>query len=171
MQNYNVYKQEDSSGWQMIGTVSSPLSGRGAGGEAFEDKNLGDSTISFCYQVEAIENQGQYNQLSRSTVECVHQDATVFIPNSFTPYNADGVNDLFGPKGVYIKSYSMQIYNRWGEQVYSSPSPSGEGRGEAGWDGMYKGQPVQQGIYIYLITVEDYNGKKSYFKGTITMFE
>ncbi len=57
------------------------------------------------------------------------------------------------------------------EAATYSPSPEGEGRGESGWDGTYKGQPVQQGVYIYLITVEDYNGKKSYFKGTITMFE
>ncbi len=178
IKSYNVYKNEDSTGWQLIGTVS-PLPGRGAGGEAFKDGKLGDSTIDFCYQVEAIENPGQYNQLSRSTVECVHQDATVFIPNSFTPYNQDGLNDFFGPKGLYIKSYDMKIFNRWGEMIYSEQIPlasraigTGSPKGEeAGWDGTFRGQPVQQGIYIYMITVTDYNGKQSYFKGTVTMFE
>jgi len=167
VQSYNVYKNEDGTGWQLIGTTSSVQINQ------FKDSKLGDSTIDFCYQVEAIENPGQYNQLSRSTVECVHQDATVFIPNSFTPYNQDGLNDFFGPKGIYIKTYDMKIYNRWGEQIYNSqvqPSQGGAGN-PTGWDGTYKGQYVQQGIYIYLITVTDYNRKQSYFKGTVTMFE
>ena len=158
VRSYNVYKNEDSLGWQLIGTTSSVQVNE------FQDKKLGDSTIDFCYKVEAIESPGQYNQLSRSTVECVHQDATVFIPNTFTPYNQDGMNDLFGPKGVYIKNYSMKIYNRWGEQIYNTTSGHD-------WDGTNHSQPVQQGVYIYLISVTGYNGKQSYFKGTITMFE
>ncbi len=173
VQSYNVYKNEDSTGWQLIGTTSSVQVNE------FKDSKLGDSTIDFCYQVQAIENPGQYNQLSRSTVECVHQDATVFIPNTFTPYDQDGENDYFAPQGVYIKSYDMRIYNRWGELVYkTSESTAGDSNGKGliasiprGWDGTYKGDYVQQGVYIYLITVTDYNGKQSYFKGTITMFE
>jgi len=176
VQSYNVYKNEDSTGWQLIGTTSSPLLGHGAGGEAFTDSKLGDSTIDFCYQVVAVENPGQYNQVSRSTVECVHQDATVFIPNSFSPYNQDGLNDNFGPKGVYIKSYDMKIYNRWGELIYSEQIPLAPLKGgipsnPTGWDGTFRGQYVQQGIYIYMITVTDYNGKQSYFKGTVTLFQ
>src|SRR6185437_8930181 len=132
--------------------------------DSFTDNSLNDTTIDFCYQVEAVENPGQYNQLSRSTVQCVHQSATIFIPNSFTPHNQDGLNDRFGPKGLYIKTYTMQIYNRWGENIYSTSS------GQA-WDGTFKGQPVQQGIYIYYITVTDYNGNTTRFKGNITMFE
>jgi len=170
VQSYNVYKNEDSTGWQLIGTTSSVQINQ------FKDSKLGDSTIDFCYQVEAIENPGQYNQLSRSTVECVHQDATVFIPNSFTPYDQDGLNDYFAPQGVYIKSYDMKIYNRWGELIYSEQIPLPPLKGGIasvphGWNGTYKGEFVQQGVYIYLINVTDYNGKQSYFKGTITMFE
>ena len=171
VQSYNVYKNEDSLGWQLIGTTSSVQVNE------FKDSKLGDSTIDFCYQVEAIENPGKYNQLSRSTVECVHQDATVFIPNSFTPYDQNLVNDYFAPQGIHIKSYDMKIYNRWGELVYSKQIPlpplnkGGIPTNPHGWDGTYKGSYVQQGIYIYLITVTDYNGKQSYFKGTVTIFE
>jgi len=67
----------------------------------------------------------------------------------------------------------MRIYNRWGEMVYNglTQPPYGGAGNQTGWDGSYKGQPVQQGVYIYLITVTDFNGKQSYFKGTVTMFE
>jgi gliding motility-associated-like protein len=158
VQNYNVYKKEDSQGWNMIGTTTSGTV------HDFTDRNLGDSTITFCYQVEAVENPGKYNQLSRSTVTCIHQNATVFIPNTFSHYNLDGLNDYFGPVGLYIKNYTMQIYNRWGEQVYKT------GKGKP-WDGTFQGQNTQQGIYIYIITVEDYNGNVYNFKGNITIYQ
>jgi len=155
--NYNVYKKEDNQPWNLIGTTTS------GSVHNFTDKDLGDSTINFCYQVEAVENQGQYNQLSRSTVACVHQDATVFIPNSFTHFNLDGLNDYFGPKGLYIKNYTMQIYNRWGELVYSTSESKP-------WDGTFKGAEALEGVYVYLITIEDYNAKKSSFNGNVTIF-
>jgi gliding motility-associated-like protein len=161
--NYNVYKKDSPSsasggGWNLIGTTTSGSI------HNFTDKDLGDSAINFCYQVEAVENPGQYNQLSRSTVACVHQDATVFIPNSFTHFNLDGLNDYFGPKGLYIKNYSMLIYNRWGELVYSTTTSKP-------WDGTFKGAEALEGVYIYLITIEDYNAKKSRFNGNVTIFK
>jgi hypothetical protein len=171
VQDYNVYKQEDNNGWQLIGTTSNSTI------RQFNDYKLGDSAINFCYQVEAVENPGQYNQLSRSTVTCVHQDATVFIPNTFSHYNLDGLNDYFGPIGLYIKNYSMQIYNRWGELVYSRPQPlKGSSTGfplgaGGGWDGTFRGQDAQKGVYIYLITIEDYNGNMTHFKGNVTIYE
>jgi len=178
IRSYNVYKNEDNQGWNLIGTTTSGIT------QTYTDNNLYDSTISFCYQVEAVENTGQYNQLSRSTTVCVHQDATVFIPNTFSHYHIDGLNDYFAPKGLYIKSYTMQIYNRWGELVFSnlpgSPSLSNgalrQAQGPAirqaqgpGWDGTFHGADALEGVYIYLISVEDYNGNISHFSGNVTV--
>jgi len=158
VQSYNVYKKDDNQGWRLIGTTTS------GNVHEYSDANLSDSTIDFCYQVEAVENPGKYNQLTRSTVECVHQDATMFIPNSFSPYNQDGINDKFGPVGLYVKNYTMKIYDRWGEEIYNTNS------GQP-WDGTFHGQFVQQGVYIYYIAVQDYNGKITRFRGNISMYE
>jgi gliding motility-associated-like protein len=158
IEDYNVYVNNDNTGWQLIGTTSSGTITN------FNDYKLDTGTIDFCYQVEAVENPGQYNQLSRSTVTCVHQDATVFIPNAFSHYNLDGLNDFFGPVGLYIKNYTMQIYNRWGERIYSTNSAQP-------WDGTFRGQGAQKGVYIYLITIEDYNGNVTHFKGNVTIYE
>jgi len=155
--SYNVYKNEDGQGWNMIGTTPTGAI------DNYLDGNLGDTTTNFCYQVEAVETNGLYNATSRSTVECLHQNATVFIPNSFTHYNLDGLNDNFGPKGLHIKNYTMKIYNRWGELLYNTDN-SGQ------WDCTYKGEEVPQGIYVYYIVVEDYNKNFTRFKGNITIF-
>jgi len=154
---YNVYKNEDGQGWVLIGTTQTGAINQ------YLDKNLTDTAINFCYQVEAVENNGLWNATSRSTVHCLHQDATVFIPNTFSHYKIDGLNDKFGPKGLYIKNYTMQVYNRWAEQVFNTTNSEQ-------WDGTFRGIDVLQGVYIYYIIVEDFNHHFTRFKGTITIF-
>ena len=72
----------------------------------------------------------------------------IFIPNAFSP-NSDGNNDIFKPVCVGAFSYTMQIFNRWGEQIFESQNV------DAGWDGQYKSAQQQQGIYVYLIMFRD----------------
>lgn len=74
-------------------------------------------------------------------------DFSIYFPNVFTP-NGDGLNDVFLPIGTNISEeyYILEIYNRWGEQVFISTNPS------IGWDGTFKGQVAQTGIYNYKLT-------------------
>ncbi len=69
------------------------------------------------------------------------------IPNTFTP-NGDGINDTWQIKG--LQSYPqciVLIYNRWGQQVFSSIGYSKP------WDGEYGGKPLPTGVYYYVITL------------------
>ncbi len=79
-----------------------------------------------------------------------------YIPNAFTP-NADGSNDGFNVKGIYIVNVDMNIYNRWGDLIYHSA-----GRDNADWDGSVQGHcngPASEGVYVYDISVKDVWGK------------
>jgi gliding motility-associated-like protein len=152
---YNVNKQEDSVFWNYCGTTKADV-------QSFTDNKLADNIINYCYQVEAVEKPGEYNAKSKSTIICIHQPPIVYIPNIFSPYNKDNLNDLFGPKGMYIRNYDMKIYNRWGENVYGTS----EGKG---WDGYFHGQLVPEGVYIYYVTVYGYNGEKQTLKGNVTI--
>ncbi len=75
------------------------------------------------------------------------------IPNAFTPTNSDGLNDGWIPRWdcseheCHIQSGVYQIYNRWGEKIADNSvfMP---------WDGKYKGQVVQEGLYIYKINAK-----------------
>jgi gliding motility-associated-like protein len=82
-------------------------------------------------------------------------DAILIAPTVFTP-NGDGHNDVFEPSynwnetnATYPKSrtqlISLEIYNRWGEQIYSSKGPV------FAWDGTYNGAKVPQETYAYII--------------------
>ncbi|MDB9882347.1 PKD domain-containing protein [Bacteroidia bacterium] len=66
--------------------------------------------------------------------------------NVFTP-NEDGVNDEFIMDAVNYKSYSLKIYNRWGEQIFSSIDPS------VGWNGKKDnlGHKLPAATYFYVL--------------------
>jgi gliding motility-associated-like protein len=68
----------------------------------------------------------------------------LYYPNAFTP-NGDGQNDEFRAVGNTdnIFSYSLLIFNRWGQLIYESNDPN------AGWDGRYNGEPMPADTYIY----------------------
>jgi gliding motility-associated-like protein len=67
-----------------------------------------------------------------------------YVPNTFTP-NYDGLNDVFKPKATNVYDYSMDIYDRWGNHLFTTTDI------EYGWNGFYKGQLCQEDVYVYKI--------------------
>ena len=92
----------------------------------------------------------------------VVEDGSVFIPNTFTPNN-DGKNDIFKIRGTGIDNYTMQIFDRWGELVFDGKD------GYPQWDGTFKGQPVNIGVYAYVVEINFSDGTKTYKKGDVTI--
>lgn len=98
------------------------------------------------------------------------------IPTIFSP-NGDGNNDLWHVKfrsldeslpvhcshisedNSSIYAYTVEIYDRWGNNLLFSQSiskPFTDTQGFTGeeitWDGTFNGQPVAQGVYLGIIT-------------------
>ena len=91
------------------------------------------------------------------------EEAVLFIPNAFTP-NGDGVNDKFEIKGTPIADYNLYIYDRWGEQIWSTHNF------ETHWDGTDRsGKPVSTGSYVYHIIGTDYLKQQVSYQGTVTV--
>ena len=40
-----------------------------------------------------------------------------------------------------------------------------------GWNGEFRGQPVNPGVYVYLVEVEFKDGVKVKYTGDVTLFE
>lgn len=89
-------------------------------------------------------------------------------PEAFSP-NGDGVNDFYTVYGKYISTYEIRIFNRWGQEVYSSNDVSELNNLSRGWDGTYKGKKEDPGVFAYLIEATDINGKKIQKKGNLTL--
>ena len=70
----------------------------------------------------------------------------LLLPKAFTP-NDDNLNDVYRISNAFIVQdlISFEIFDRIGEKVYSGSDK------RMGWDGSYKGQMVNPGMYLYKI--------------------
>ena len=95
---------------------------------------------------------------------------TLYAPSAFTP-NYDEMNEFWRPKGVNYKYFSFLIYNRWGEMIFDSGTwtPDDEMYFE-GWDGTYKNEAVQSGVYTYFLEWRDNRGRYRGEYGKIVLF-
>jgi gliding motility-associated-like protein len=98
----------------------------------------------------------------------VGEDFGIYMPNSFTPNN-DGLNDVFYGKGFGIKKFEMQIFDRWGEKVFTSTDLN-----EA-WDGSYQAKggvkTVMEGVYTWRIKLTNTFGKSKELTGHVTLIK
>ena len=115
------------------------------------------------YQVVAV-NALNEELISESNIIEVHPSLHVYLPNTFTPNN-DGLNDTFGPLGYGIKKLSFKIFDRWGNLIFETTDPKKQ------WNGIYNGQVLQSGTYVYLIEAEGYDGQSFHKKGTVTLLK
>jgi gliding motility-associated-like protein len=84
-------------------------------------------------------------------------ESTIIIPNVFTP-NGDGSNDVFTVDGVNLESVVGEIYNRWGQKMFSWENVRGH------WDGRtLSGSEAPAGTYFYIIKAMGFDGTE-YFK-------
>jgi len=75
------------------------------------------------------------------------------MPTAFSP-NGDGNNDEFRLTYTDVTCFEMQIFDRWGHNVFTSNDP------QKGWDGYYHrngyqqaGRPADIGTYSYIISM------------------
>ena len=119
----------------------------------------------YCYVVEAIEENNPYDTdtISFSNLACGLIEARVWIPNAFV---VDGSSPTFTPVFAYadLSQYKMQILNRKGQVIFTGEDVF------VGWDGYYKGHPVMDGVYVYVIDFQDGFGNRFTETGTVTVF-
>jgi gliding motility-associated-like protein len=85
----------------------------------------------------------------------------LFMPNAFTP-NGDNINDVY-PGNKYSDpgaDYQLRLYNRWGEQIFESNTPS------VTWDGKIKGDLAPQDVYVFYTQYVGCDNIERWFRGT-----
>lgn len=89
---------------------------------------------------------GCYDTIQHSII--IQSDFYFYIPNSFTP-NKDGINEEFNGKGQGFDVYSMSIFNRWGQQIFSTNTLNN------GWNGLdHNGNEVPMDVYTYVVKIK-----------------
>jgi gliding motility-associated-like protein len=92
---------------------------------------------------------------------------TFYIPNAFSP-NGDGTNDIFKGTGIGIKTFTLMIFDRWGNLVFTSNDL------EKGWDGTFSGNGKEvslQDVFVWKVELRDDNNKIHDYDGTVSLIK
>jgi gliding motility-associated-like protein len=82
----------------------------------------------------------RFNAALRADCLCPVEMPTVFTPNG------DLLNETLRPVAACgFDHYSLSIFNRWGQRVFTSREP------DAGWNGQTAGRDQPADVYIYLL--------------------
>jgi gliding motility-associated-like protein len=107
----------------------------------------------------------------------INDSSFALVGNVFSP-NQDGVNDMWQVNANQVLQLRVQVFNRWGEEVYVFNSSALGGQQDTtlsmtykpAWDGFTKsGLPVSDGTYFYVISYTLPNGEAKLEKGTLTL--
>jgi gliding motility-associated-like protein len=166
-----------SAGSDTVVITGQPLQLHASGGEAYSwspafslsANNIPDPVALFRepaellrYKVDVYNSAGCFDSAFVS-VKVYGTLPTIFVPTAFTP-NSDGRNDRLLPvmAGMQKMDY-FNIYNRWGQLVFST-SINGYG-----WDGRINGQLQGTNTYIWMVKATDYKGQSYFNKGMVTL--
>jgi gliding motility-associated-like protein len=101
---------------------------------------------------------------SRSNSIYLIQPPLLHVPNAFTK-NQDLLNETWGFVPVFVKTYHMQVYNRWGEKVFDSIDKHQD------WDGNYLEETKGIEVFIWQVTYTGWDRSSHYQKGTVTVIK
>lgn len=108
--------------------------------------------------------------LIKDSVVTVIAKGKVVYPNAFFPEmsgpnggSSTNQNAVFKPYSEGTSEYHFEIYNRWGERIFSTDDPN------KGWDGYYKGKICDQDVYVYKAWGKFLNGRTFVKAGDITL--
>ncbi len=121
----------------------------------------------------ALNSQGCMDTLTSELPIIIDGRGKLEFPNVITIYPGDPADEyydpnnpdprIFRPVAEGIDRYKLEIYNRWGELIYSTDEVS------KGWNGYIKGSPVKQDVYVWRVTGTFTNGTPFVKAGDVTV--
>lgn len=153
---YELWEVSDSLQPRLLGSF-------GRDERGFLDQEVRENQGSYCYRVKAQGTGPGCEGESWSNLACATFRPSIFLPNAFTP-NGDGINDEFRIQGLFVRTYHLQVFDRWGQLVFESRDPG------IHWDGQNtRGQSVPEGVYLYRLRLEGFEGDRFERGGSITL--
>lgn len=93
----------------------------------------------------------------------IYKGPDIYLPNAFTP-NDDGLNDLLRGIPVGLQQFNwLRIFNRYGQEIFSTTDY------HKGWDGKWKGQKQDNGVYVVIASGIDFRGNPINKKATVML--
>jgi gliding motility-associated-like protein len=111
-----------------------------------------------------VQGYNSRNCTSSDTINVIVVDdcGEMYVPNAFSPNN-DGVNDILYVRGQCLETLTFMVFNRWGEKVFETNDKT------IGWDGTFKGELMNTGVFVFRLEGKTYEGKGYSMKGNVTL--
>lgn len=123
--------------------------------------------FSSAYEVTIVDNNGC---VTTDRIDIlVDRTINVFMANIFRP-GSSGANSIFMVQGgaQINRVRKFLIFDRWGNKVFESVNfPPNDPT--YGWDGTYRNQLLNAGVYVYWLDVELSSGELMTLKGDIAL--
>jgi gliding motility-associated-like protein len=116
---------------------------------------------TFVYVVRASAVQQGLGQSVSNRISLL-KDPNLFHPTAFTP-NGDNLNDNFTVFGQYVTGFDMQVFNRWGELLFTTDDI------HTGWDGTFRGNDMPEGTYTFIAHITDRAGRTFKRSGSVLL--
>ena len=116
--------------------------------------SYGDDPAVYHVELVATNNSGCAD--TATIVVEVVDELIYYVPNCFTP-DGDEFNNVFFPvfsSGFDPQSYTLLIFDRWGEVIFESHNV------DVGWDGTYHNELCKEGVYTWKIVIKERNKDK-----------
>jgi large repetitive protein len=121
-----------------------------------------------------LNRSGYYVVLVQDNLGCdvtdgvrIELDASCLDGSIVLTPNDDGRNENFRFKSCDFKKVRLEVYNRFGQLVYSSNDY------KENWYGNKEdgptGEPLPEGVYMYVLSATDVAGKQQLGKGTVNI--
>lgn len=156
--NWTLERQYGPYKWGTVGITDSAT-------RIFRDDKLNYDWGGYYYRVTATENaptNGAKPAQSQSNWIYLWQAPELWVPNAFTE-NRDVLNDSWGIVPVFVKTYDMKVFNRWGQKVWETQNKKQQ------WDGMVNGKRPQDAVFAWYVVFTGWDNKTYQMKGTVTI--
>jgi len=129
----------------------------------FDDK-LDYDWGGYYYQYRANNyiNESTPERISLSNTIYLVQPPLLHVPTAFSP-NGDGRNDEWGIVDVFVKTYQILVFSRWGEKVFDSEDKNAE------WSSVYKNDNTADNVYIWIAYYTGWDNNNYQQKGNVTI--
>ena len=76
----------------------------------------------------------------------------LWVPNAFSPNNPNPEVRLFKPIGINLESYTIEVYDTWGNLMWTSSELDDNGSPAEGWNGVFNGNLQSQDTFMWKAT-------------------
>ncbi|MEP1488436.1 MAG: PKD domain-containing protein [Algibacter sp.] len=164
---YGIYSMKDPILFtnEALGSIKSIMWDFGDGNFSGEESPTHSYTSPGTYTITQTVNYELDCVYTKTITLIVEKGYSLVMPNAFTPNN-DGYNNFFAPEFIGLSHMRLDIYNTWGNIIYSEVGDDIEG-----WNGDINNASAENGNYYFRFSAQTFYGDTITTEGALVLIK